>query len=157
MSAAPSRKTRRLLIGGLAAAALAAPLGLAAAPAQAATLNGCTVNPLTPSVVTISGVKRIQYRVQVSCTANHIVQIRDYRYEADDPAGLAGDQYLGGVVHLKTFASAGSVTLSSLGALPNTESSNEEVYHRTSFRVSTINGVTGWTSFQNSGVRSVDN
>jgi len=146
-----------LVAGGLAAAALAVPLGLAAAPAEAATLNGCTVTPLTPSVVTIAGVKRMQYRVQVSCSANHIVQIRDYRYESDAPAGLAGDQYLGGVVHLRTFAGAGSVTLASYGALPNTESSNEEVYHRTSFRVSTINGVTGWTSFQNSGIRSVDN
>lgn len=157
MSAAPSRPTRRILVGSLAAAAIAAPLTLAAAPAQAATLNGCTVNPLTPSVVTIAGVKRVQYRVQVSCSANRIVQIRDYRYESDDPAGLAGDDYLGNVVHLRTFAGAGSATLVSYGALPNTESSNEEVYHRTSFRVATIAGVTGWTSFQNSGIRSVDN
>lgn len=157
MSATPSRSTRRILVGGLAAAAIAAPLTLAAAPAQAATLNGCTVNPLTPSVVTIAGVKRVQYRVQVSCAANRIVQIRDYRYESDDPAGLAGDDYLGNVVHLRTFAAAGAATLISYGALPNTESSNEEVYHRTSFRVATISGVTGWTSFQNSGIRSVDN
>ena len=44
---------------------------------------------------------------------------------------------------------------SALGTLPNTEAGNEEVYHRTSFRVSTINGVTGWTGYQNSGVRGV--
>jgi hypothetical protein len=157
MSATSSNKGRRILVGGLVAAAIAAPLTLASAPAQAATLNGCTVNPLTPSVVTVAGVKRVQYRVQVSCAANRIVQIRDWRYESDSPAGLAGDDFLGSVTHLRTFASAGSVTLISLGGLPNTESSNEEVYHRTSFRVATISGVTGFTSFQNSGIRSVDN
>ena len=157
MSTSSSSKGRRILVGGLAAAAIAAPLSLASAPAHAASLNGCTVNPLTPSVVTVAGVKRVQYRVQVTCAANRIVQIRDYRYESDAPLGLAGDDYLGSVVHLRTFASAGSVTLSSLGGLPNTESSNEEVYHRTSFRVATIGGVTGWTGFQSSGIRSVDN
>lgn len=150
-------KARRIAVGTLAAAAVAVPLGLAPAPAQAATLNGCTVNPLTPNKVSIGGVWRMQYRVQVSCAANRIVQIRDYRYEADAPAGLAGDDYLGNVVHLRTFAGAGAVTLTSYGAVPNTESGNEEIYHRTSFRVATINGVTGWTSFQNSGTRSVPN
>lgn len=155
MSASSPSKARRLLFGGLAAAALAAPLALASAPAEAATLNGCTVNPLTPTSVVVGGTPRLLYRVQVSCAANRIVQIRDYRYESDAPAGIAGDDYLGGVVHLKTFATPGSVTLSSLGALPNTEGGNEEVYHRTSFRVATISGVTGWTSFQNSGIRSV--
>lgn len=155
MSTTSARSTRRILVGGLAAAAIAAPLTLAAAPAQAATLNGCTVNPLTPSVVTIAGVKRLQYRVQVSCAANRIVQIRDFRYESDAPAGLAGDDFLGSVTHLRTFAGAGSVTLVSYGVLFNTEAGNEEIYHRTSFRVATIGGVTGWTAFQNSATRSV--
>lgn len=156
MSASGS-KTRRIVIGGLAAAAVAVPLGLSPAPAHAATRAGCTVTPLTPSVVNVGGTPRVLYRTQVSCAANRIVQVRDYRYESDAPGGLAGDDYLGNRVHLRTFSSAGNVTFSSLGALPNTESSNEEVYHRTSFRVATINGVSAWTSFQNSGIRSIAN
>ena len=39
----------------------------------------------------------------------------------------------------------------------STENSNEEAYHRTSFRVATINGVSNWTAFQNSPVLSVNN
>jgi hypothetical protein len=32
----------------------------------------------------------------------------------------------------------------------NTEAGGEEVYHRTTFRVADINGVSGWTVFENS-------
>ena len=155
MSTSSPSRTRRIVIGGLAAAAVAVPLALTPTQAEAATLNGCTVTPLTPSVVTVSGNRRILYQTRVTCAANRIVQIRDYRYEADAPAGIGGDDYLGGVVHLRTFAAGGTVTLASLGTLPNTEAGNEEVYHRTSFRVATIHGVTGWTGYQNSSVRGV--
>ena len=49
MSKATRSKIGKLLIGGVAAAATAAPLALLSAPAQAATtLGGCTVDPLAP-------------------------------------------------------------------------------------------------------------
>jgi len=155
MSTSTTSQARRIVLGSLAAAAVAVPLALAPTQAEAATLNGCTVTPLTPSVVTVSGNRRILYQTRVTCAANRIVQIRDYRYESDAPAGIGGDDYLGGVVHLRTFAAGGTVTLASLGTLPNTEAGNEEVYHRTSFRVATIAGTSGWTAFQNSSLRSV--
>ena len=40
--------------------------------------------------------------------------------------------------------------------MTNTEISNEEAYHRVSFRVATINGVSSWTAFENSLLRSVN-
>ena len=149
---------RRLVVGGLAAAGLALPLTLTSLPAQAATLNGCTVVPERPVVVgLVGGQPNVRFRTTVTCAKDRIIQIRDQRLEADAPAGIAGDQSYGSTTYLRTFATAGTVHLTTYDVATSTENSNEEVYHRTSFKVATIGGVSGWTSFQNSPVRSVAN
>lgn len=156
MSTSTHGGARRAILGGLAAAAVALPLTLTSAPAEAATRNGCTVTPLTPFVQVLpGGARRMAYPTRITCVSNRIVQVRDRHYEADAPAGLAGDDLLSTGSHLRTFAVAGTVTLTAFGPVRNTEAGNEEVYHRTSIRVASINGVSGWTAFQNSGVRIV--
>ena len=151
-------KVRTLVLGGAAAAAVVLPLTLVTAPAQAATFNGCTVTPLTPTRIgtNAAGVPIVRYSTVVSCVKDRIVQVRDQRYEADAPAGVAGDDFYGSTTYpVKTFAVAGTVILSSSDLVTNTEFGNEETYHRTSFRVASIDGASGWTAFQDSGLLSV--
>lgn len=158
MSNSRLNRIAKLAVGSAAAAAVALPMTLAAAPAQAATANGCTVVPLKPvKVGVVGGVPIARYSVFVHCQKDRIVQIIDQRWESDPPAGLAGDDYYGTKVHLKTFDKAGSVTLSHLGRVTNTGPGFELTYHRTTFRVATINGVSAWTTFQNSPVLPVAN
>lgn len=149
-------KIRNVAIGG-AAAALALPLTLVSTPAQAATLAGCTVTPLNPVRIgsTATGTPLLRFSTRVSCVKDRIVQIRDQRFEADPPPGVAGDDFLGQSVYLQSFPSTGGVVLSSVDVVTNTEAGAEEVYHRVSFRVVSINGVSAWTPFQNSGLVSV--
>ena len=152
-------RVRRLAIGGAAAAAVGLPLIMVATPAQAAPLAGCTVTPLTPVPIgrTPGGVPIVRFSTRVTCVKDRIVQIRDQRYEADAPAGIAGDDPYGSVVpqYLRTFAAPATIIVSTTDVVTNTELGNEEAYHRTSFRVATIDRVTGWTPFENSPLRSV--
>ncbi len=158
MSTPQLAKVRKLVIGGVAAAAIALPLTMVSTPAQAATLAGCTVTPLTPVVIgQVGGQPNVRFSTRVTCAKDRIVQIRDQRLEADAPAGIAGDDSYGQTTYLRTFAAQATIVVSTNDVVTSTENSNEEVYHRTSFRVATINGVTAWTSFQNSPVRSVNN
>ncbi len=158
MSRTKLTTARKLIIGGAATAAIALPLTMIAIPAQAATLAGCTVTPLTPVVIgQIGGQPNVRFSTRVTCAPDRIVQIRDQRREADAPAGIAGDDSYGQTNYLETFAAQATIIVSTTDVVTSTEPSDEEVYHRTSFRVATINGVSGWTSFQNSGVRSVAN
>ncbi|HEY5821552.1 MAG TPA: hypothetical protein VIT20_06230 [Propionibacteriaceae bacterium] len=151
-------KVRKLVIGAGAAAAIALPLALVTTPAQAATLSGCTVTPLAPVVVgQVAGQPLVRFSTRVTCVQDRIVQIRDDRRESDAPAGIAGDDSYGQTVYLQTFAAPATIVLSTNDVVTSTENSNEEVYHRTSFRVATIGGTSAWTSFQNSPVRSIDN
>ena len=85
------------------------------------------------------------------------MQIRDQRREADAPAGIAGDDSYGSTTYLETFESGATRVVFVNDVVTSTENSNEEVYHRTSFRVATIDGVSGWTNFENSPVLSVNN
>lgn len=158
MSNSRLNKVVKLAVGSAAAAAVAIPMTLVSAPAQAATANGCTVVPQRPvKVGAIGGVPIARYSVFVNCQKDRIVQIIDQRWESDAPAGLAGDDYYGTKVHLKTFDKAGAVVLSHLGVVTNTGPGIELTYHRTTFRVATINGVSGWSTFQNSPVLPVAN
>ena len=151
-------KLAKLVVGGAATAAIALPLAMMAAPAQAATLAGCTVTPLTPVVVgQVGGQPNVRFTTRVTCAPNRIVQIRDNRREKDDPAGIGNDTNYGTKTYLETFASQATIVVATNDVVTSTEDSNEEAYHRTSFRVATINGVSAWTSFQNSAVLSVDN
>jgi hypothetical protein len=159
MSTAKLAKVRRLAIGGAAAAAIALPLTLVSTPAQAATtLNGCTVTPLTPGPrvgTTPGGLPIVRFSTRVTCVRDRIIQMLDQRWEADAPAGIAGDDFYGATTYLRTFAVPATIVVSTNAVVTNTEFGNEEVYHRTRFRVATINGVSGWTAFENSGIRSV--
>lgn len=149
---------RRLAIGGAAAAAVGLPLIMASTPAQAATSRGgCTVTPLAPVRIgtTVGNVPIVRFSTRVTCAKDRIVQIRDQRFEADAPVGIAGDDPYGSVTYLRTFAAAGTTVLSTNDVVTNTEFGNEEAYHRVSFRVATINGVTAWTALENSPLLSV--
>jgi hypothetical protein len=159
MSGIKLSNARKFAISGAAAVAVALPLAMVSAPAQAATsLNGCTVAPLRPVVVgQVGGVPQVRFSTRVTCSKDRIIQIRDQRREADAPAGIAGDQSYGSTTYLRTFDSQRTIVVSTLDLVTSTENSNEEVYHRTSFRVATIGGVSGWTNFENSPVRSVNN
>ena len=156
MSTTKLAKVRKLAIGGAAATAIMLPLTMVSTPAQAATVSGCTVTPLTPVVIgQVGGQPNVRFSTRVTCVPNRIVQIRDQRREADAPAGIAGDDSYGQTNYLRTFASQATIILSTTDVVTSTENSNEEAYHRTSFRVSTINGPTGWTAFENSPLRLV--
>lgn len=156
MSVSPSvtriSKVRTLMVCGAAAAAALVPLTLVATPADAATSRGgCTVAPLAPVRVgtTAGGLPIVRYSTRVTCVKDRIVQVRDQRLEADAPGGIANDDNYGLTVYpLKTFAAAGTIVLSTRDVVTNTEAGNEETYHRVSFRVASINGVTAWTPFE---------
>ena len=157
MSGIKLSKARKFAISG--AVAVALPLAMVSAPAQAATtLNGCTVTPLRPVVVgQVGGVPEVRFSTRVTCAEDRIVQIRDQRREADSPAGIAGDDSYGSTTYLETFESGATRIVFVNDVVTSTENSNEEVYHRASFRVATINGVSGWTNLEDSPVRSVNN
>jgi hypothetical protein len=74
-----------------AAAADTLPLTLTATPASASTtLGGCTVTHVRPDRVgtRLGGLPIIRYRT-VTCAKDHIVQIRDQRWEYDGPVSVA--------------------------------------------------------------------
>lgn len=162
MSATPAQptvaKVRKFVVGGAAAAAVVLPLTLLATPAQAATsLGGCTVAPLAPVRVgtTAGGLPIVRFSTRVTCVKDRIVQIRDQRFEADAPAGVLGDDSYGSTTYVRTFASGATLIVSTRDVVTNTEAGNEEAYHRTSFRVASLAGVTAWTAFEASPVLSV--
>ena len=150
-------KLRKIVIGGAAAAAVVLPVTMAA-PAEAATsLGGCTVAPIRPDRVgtTAAGLPIVRYSTRITCVKDRIVQVRDQRWEHDAPAGTANDEAYGSTTYLRTFASGATIVVSTRDVVTNTEPGNEEAYHQTSFRVASIGGVTGWTAFEASAVRSV--
>jgi len=86
MSTSTLARIRRFGIAGAAAAAVVLPLVLVSTPAEAATLNGCTVTPLAPIRVgtKAAGVPIVRFSTRVTCVNDRIVQIQDDRRE-DDP------------------------------------------------------------------------
>ena len=145
-----SNKLLTSLTGVAACAAMSVAL---ASPASAATSSGCTVNPLKPIFAGFnsSGVKLLDYRVSVSCSAGRTVFIEQERYEEDDWPN--GDDFLGAT----SWNTSGVVTLSNVRTLVDGEIGYEEVYQNVRFRVSS-NGVTSpWTSWQKSAVLSISN
>lgn len=150
-------KARKVVVGSVAAAVVSLPIALvSASSAEAATTrNGCRVTPLAPTRVGISNV--IRFPVRVSCTSNRIVQIQQQRWESDAPAGLVGDDFFGTRTHLRTFAVTGTVVVSSLLVLPNTEAGAEELFQRVRFRASSINVISGFTNYERSVTRSFNN
>jgi hypothetical protein len=124
------------------------PLALAA-PAQASVTNyACSVTPLKPIFAghNSSGVKLVDYRIQVRCYSDRYVNITQERWEEDDWPN--GDDHLGTSYfsrHLN-YAS-GYVTISNIRTLVDGEIGNEEVYQKIRWQEGS-NGVwspyTGW-------------
>lgn len=154
MSTSPASKKshpiRRKLavLSALGVAMAAAPFALAA-PAQAAiTSYACSVTPLKPVFAGFnsSGVKLVDYKVQVRCYSDRYVNITQERWEEDDWPN--GDDHLGTSYfsrHLNYWS--GPVTISNVRTLVNGEIGNEEVYQKVKWQEGT-NGVwspyTGW-------------
>jgi hypothetical protein len=130
-----------------------------AAPAQASVTNyACSVTPLKPIFAghNSSGVKLVDYRIQVRCYSDRYINITQQRWEEDDWPN--GDDHLGTSYFSRHLNNAsGYVTISNVRTLVNGEIGNEEVYHQIQWQEGT-GGVwspyTGWrysasTSFSN--------
>jgi hypothetical protein len=118
-----------------------------AQPASAASREGCAVAPFKPVVAGLneSGVKIIEYRIKVNCSAGRTVFIQQQRWERD--YGIThwrnSDDWQGASTFTRSYlTAAGSTTISVRRALSNTEGDEEEPYHRVRFRVAS-GGVTG--------------
>lgn len=145
---------RRIIAGGLAAAALPITAAATATTAHAHNIGGCTVQPLAPIHVgnTAAGLKIIDYRMTVNCAAGRFAHITQTRYEEDTWPNP--DDNLG----TSTFSAGGVQVLHNRRTLPNTEAGNEEVYHRIRFHVHFAGGaVTANTGWHKSAVRSFAN
>jgi hypothetical protein len=144
------RKVALLTAIGL--GAVAAPFALAA-PAQAA---GTT--PLRPVFAghNSSGVKLVDYQIQVRCNTDRYVNITQERWEEDDWPN--GDDHLGTSTfsrHLNQYS--GTVTIHNVRTLVDGEIGNEEVYQKVSFQEGS-NGVwSPYTGWYYSGVTSMSN
>lgn len=110
------KNTRRIAASG-AVAAIAA-IGFAGA-AQAVSTSSCTATPYTPtySYTNTSGVKVLQYKIQVTCSANRTATVEQYRMEED----TFSDDTIGHTTYNRSFSSAGTQYIYFYGTLPDTE------------------------------------
>ena len=136
---------RHALKALVALSAVAIPLGIAGPAHATVTSSGCTVTPLAPvfkNQWTSTGDKRIQYPVEVSCSAGRSITITDERWEADT---TSADDFIGSSTLVNSFGSTGgTLTRTITATLPDSDpwgDDNEEMYHRVRFTVSS-NGVT---------------
>jgi hypothetical protein len=149
----------RILV--VAAAALAAGLGVMSPAYASTTRDGCTVQPVTPyhnGTFTSGGEKWINYDVTITCSAGRSVQLVMDRMEAD--SGLNGaDDFIGMSDTIKTFNASDTITWRITGVLPDNDGGLDqysEMYHQVGFQV-TINGSApgAWTNWEKSGTRSI--
>jgi hypothetical protein len=150
------RKLALLSAIGLGMAAM--PFALAA-PAQASNTNyACSVTPLKPAFAGFSnsGVKLVDYKIQVRCNSDRYINIKQERWEEDDWPN--GDDHLGTTNfsrHLNYWS--GTVTVHNVRTLVNGEIGNEELYQRVRFQEGS-NGVwSPYTGWYYSGVTSMPN
>ena len=145
----------RLAVGTAILAAAAAPLALAVPAEAATTAHGCTVRPLKPTFVGFSGgIKQVKYEVVFSCLGNRTIQVQQTAMEDD----ASPDQYINTLVHTRAFGGANVASRQMTLSLPNTEPGNEEVYHKTRFRVSVAGGpFSSWTTYELGPVLSIAN
>lgn len=101
------------------AAALIAPAVLAAPAAHASTTeSGCTVTPYKPVATGDTypdGVKKIKYKVDITCDGGRTAHVTQQRKEQDN---LSGDDLLGTTSWSVHFDSRSTVTKSVTGPLP---------------------------------------
>ena len=99
-------------------------------------------------------------RIDVACSTGRSVQIRQQIWEEDWDGWLIpdGDDLIASYTWSRSFvAAAGSTVINPINRVPNTENSNEEMYQRVSFRV-TSNGVTSpWTDWERTPYHSLVN
>lgn len=158
MSITPSVKkshpwrTKLALFSAISFGLTGVPLALAA-PAQADTYRGCTVNPLEPTAR--GNNHRVDFQIKVYCRDGRTVQIRQLRYEDDRGRN---DDFLGSSWFTESFNHHdSSVTLHSYDRVPNLDRrGSEEVYQLVSFRVRTgHDNWSGWTQWEKSDVATV--
>lgn len=128
------------------------PLALAA-PAQADTYRGCTVNPLEPT--SHGNSHRVDFQIEAYCRDGRTVQIRQLRF-LDDWG--RHDDFLGSSWFTESFDHHdGSVTLHSYDRVPNVDHhGTDEVYQLVSFRVRTDdNHWSDWTRWEKSDIATV--
>ncbi|GHJ48902.1 hypothetical protein Cs7R123_62440 [Catellatospora sp. TT07R-123] len=150
--------SRRLVRALLVAAALAAPIAVAA-PAHASTAsNGCTVTPKTPyhnGDFTAAGLKRIAYEVEITCVAGVTITVEEQRWEED---ANQSDDFIGDSSLVRAFPTADTITWTITGTLPDTDDlfdMYEEMYQKVHFKVTSGPVTSGWTNWERSGVRSI--
>ena len=154
----PSRRGKAAVVAALGLGMVAAPFALAA-PAQAAGTNyACSVTPLRPVFAghNSSGVKLVDYQIQVRCNTDRYINITQERWEEDDWPN--GDDHLGTSYfsrHLNQYS--GTVTIHNVRTLVDGEIGNEEIYQKVRFQEGS-NGVwSPYTGFYYSGVTSMSN
>ena len=147
-------KTRRIVAGVFAATALPVAAIAGAGSAQAHTSSGCTINPLTPeyAYTQANGVKVLDYKITVSCSAGRHAHITQERWEEDgwpNPDDKVGTS---------TSTASGVTTLHNKRALVDGEIGQEEMYQKIRFYVHSDNGVVGaWTGWHTSATRAFYN
>jgi hypothetical protein len=150
------RKLALLSVIGLGMASV--PVALAA-PAQASVTNyACSVTPLKPIFAghNSSGVKLVDYRIQVRCYSDRYINITQERWEEDDWPN--GDDHLGTSYFSRHLNNAsGYVTISNIRTLVNGEIGNEEVYHQIRWQEGTGGVWSPYTGWRYSGSTSMSN
>lgn len=143
------RRARSRLALLSAVAALSTPL-LVAGPAQAVTNWGCTVVPKAPAYVktNAAGVKEVNYRIAVTCSAGRSVHIWQERWEEDND-WFDDDDKTGSIDVWRHFPTSGATTnVDIVRALPDEDDDQEEIFHKVRFQVTlssqATSGVTGW-------------
>ena len=138
-------RVRKGLMGLAALATIAVPLAITAPAEATRTTSGCTVTPLAPEFHnewTSGGDKRIQYKLEVDCTAGRTIRMEMERWEAD---WTSADDFIGSTVLFNDFTGGGgTVTRTVTATLPDADPGGdheEEMFHAVSFTVSS-GGVT---------------
>jgi hypothetical protein len=139
-----STRAKIALVPALSFALLGGSMALAA-PADATTSRGCTVEPRHPS--DLRG-NKFDFKIDVRCKDGKTVQIRQLRYE--DERGKH-DKFLGHSYFTERFGwHANSRTIHSFDRVDHKGS--KHVYQLVSFRVEEYKGHwSGWTKWEKSG------
>jgi hypothetical protein len=142
--------TSALIVIGFAALPLAT-----AAPAEATKhINGCTVTALTPTKYQQQ--TRVQYKIELLCSANRTVAIHQRYYEKDTPQSRF-DDLLGDRQWTEKFSTTKTMYPYTATWAPNTERGDEEVYHKVRISVKVGNGAwSKWTDFDFSALRTIN-
>lgn len=130
-----SARNRAALICAVSLAVATVPFALAA-PAQAATTNAaCTVKAVAPAFAghNTSGVKLVDYKIQVHCDKSRKVNVKQERWEDDytHTPPFNGNDFLGASSWNNVSVGAGqTITIHNVRTLVNGEAGNEELFQK---------------------------